>query len=170
LIPTRVAVIPGDGTQLTVVVAARRRGTIALPIGDYAVLDGDRLVAAVERRTFEDLVQSLIDGKLGGIWVAVPAPTGPRPDFAAHQRAARAPFRDVAQKLRELLGARLADIGGVAETRAVREWADGTRTPENDVQQRCRVALHVATESHLAPRDSTARVAPTRERDLWPPR
>jgi hypothetical protein len=34
----------------------------ALPIGDYGVLDGDRLVAAVERKTFEYLVKSLIDG------------------------------------------------------------------------------------------------------------
>jgi hypothetical protein len=32
----------------------------------------------------------------------------------------------------------------VAETRAVREWADGTRTPGNEVQQRFRVALQVA--------------------------
>jgi hypothetical protein len=71
--------------------------------------------------------------------------TRPRPDFAAHQRAVRAPFREVAQELREILGARLAAyIGGVAETRAVREWAEGTRAPGNDVQQRFRVALQVA--------------------------
>jgi hypothetical protein len=36
----------------------------ALAAGDYAVLDGDRAVAAVERKTFEDLVKSLVDGKL----------------------------------------------------------------------------------------------------------
>ena len=71
--------------------------------------------------------------------------TRPRPDFAAHQRAVRAPFREVAHELRELLGARLAAyIGGVAETRAVREWADGTRTPGSEVQQRFRVAVQVA--------------------------
>ena len=71
--------------------------------------------------------------------------TRPRPDFAAHQRAVRAPFPDVAQELRELLGARLAAyVGGVAETRAVREWAEGARTPGNEVQQRFRVALQVA--------------------------
>ncbi len=69
----------------------------------------------------------------------------PRPDFAAHQRAVHAPFREVAHELRELLGARLAAyIGGVAETSAVREWADGTRAPGNEVQQRFRVALQVA--------------------------
>ncbi len=37
----------------------------ALPAGDYAVLDGDRVVAAVERKSLEDLVKSLVDGKLG---------------------------------------------------------------------------------------------------------
>ena len=73
------------------------------------------------------------------------APTGPRPDSAAHQRALRAPFHEVAQELREVLGSDLAAyIAGVAETRAVREWAEGTRTPDSDVQQRCRVALQVA--------------------------
>jgi ERCC4-type nuclease len=37
----------------------------ALASGDYAVLDGERVLAAVERKTLEDLVKSLIDGKLG---------------------------------------------------------------------------------------------------------
>jgi hypothetical protein len=36
----------------------------ALPAGDYAVLDDKGVVAAVERKSFEDLVKSLIDGKL----------------------------------------------------------------------------------------------------------
>ena len=64
---------------------------------------------------------------------------------AAHQRAIRAPFREVAHELRDLLGARLAAyIGCVAETRAVRAWADGARAPGNEVQQRFRIALQVA--------------------------
>jgi hypothetical protein len=37
----------------------------ALAVGDYAVLDGDRALAAVDPKTFEDLVKSLVDGKLG---------------------------------------------------------------------------------------------------------
>jgi hypothetical protein len=47
--------------------AKRAVTTERLPLaaGDYAVLDGDRIVAAVERKTLEDLVKSLIDGKLG---------------------------------------------------------------------------------------------------------
>ncbi len=36
----------------------------ALAAGDYAVLDGHRMLAAVERKTLEDLVKSLIEGKL----------------------------------------------------------------------------------------------------------
>src|SRR5215210_3699718 len=69
----------------------------------------------------------------------------PRPDFEAHQRAMRAPFSEVADELRELLGARLAAyIGGVTETRAVREWAEGARTPGNEIQQRFRVTLQLA--------------------------
>lgn len=37
----------------------------ALACGDYAVLDGDEVVAAVERKTLDDLVRRLIDGQLG---------------------------------------------------------------------------------------------------------
>jgi hypothetical protein len=36
----------------------------ALPCGDYAVRAGDQLVAAVERKTLEDFIKSLIDGSL----------------------------------------------------------------------------------------------------------
>lgn len=36
----------------------------ALPCGDYAVRTGDRLVAAVERKTLEDYIHSLVDGSL----------------------------------------------------------------------------------------------------------
>jgi hypothetical protein len=57
----------------------------------------------------------------------------------------RASFRDVAAELRELLGARLvAYLGGVRETRAVHEWADESRQPSAEVQQRLRLALQVA--------------------------
>ena len=36
----------------------------ALPCGDYAVRAGDRVIAAVERKTLEDLIKSLVDGSL----------------------------------------------------------------------------------------------------------
>jgi hypothetical protein len=57
----------------------------------------------------------------------------------------RAPFSDVAGELRGLLGARLAAyLGGVSETRAVRQWAEGERAPGEQTQQRLRVGLQVA--------------------------
>jgi ERCC4 domain len=36
-----------------------------LRVGDYAVMDDDRMIAAVERKTVEDLTRRLIDGSLG---------------------------------------------------------------------------------------------------------
>ena len=68
-----------------------------------------------------------------------------RPDYVAHQRAVRAAFPQVAGDLREILGAKLsAYVGGVKETRAVNEWADGTREPGAETQRRLRLALQVA--------------------------
>lgn len=73
--------------------------------------------------------------------------TRPRPDLDAHQRAVRAPFAEVADQLRDLLGVRLAAyIAGVGETRAVHQWADPelSRTPSEQVQRRLRAALQAA--------------------------
>jgi ERCC4-type nuclease len=36
----------------------------ALPIGDYVVREGERLIAVVERKTQEDFTKSLVDGSL----------------------------------------------------------------------------------------------------------
>jgi hypothetical protein len=50
-------------------------------------------------------------------------------------------------ELREILGARLvAYIGSVRETRAVREWAEGTRAPKGDTTERLRLAYLVAKD------------------------
>ena len=68
-----------------------------------------------------------------------------RPDYLAHQRAVRAAFTEVAGDLREILGAKLAAyVGGVKETRAVNEWASGSREPGAETQRRLRLALQVA--------------------------
>ena len=68
-----------------------------------------------------------------------------RPDLEAHAHAMRADFPQVAGELRELLGARLlAYLGGVGETRAVHQWAEGERAPSDAIQQRLRFALRVA--------------------------
>jgi len=72
------------------------------------------------------------------------AATEPRPDLAAHTRAVRASFPEVAEQLRALLGPRLvAYVGSVGETRAVHQWVAGQRAPSDDVQQRLRLALQV---------------------------
>jgi hypothetical protein len=69
----------------------------------------------------------------------------PRPDLEAHAHAVRVPVPALVSELRELLGARLvAYLGRVKETRAVHEWADGTRAPSADTVRRLRVALQVA--------------------------
>lgn len=70
--------------------------------------------------------------------------TSPRPELAAHAHAVRAEFPVVADDLRGILGAKLvAYLGSVRETRAVNEWAAGTRTPGAVTQRRLRHALQV---------------------------
>lgn len=67
-----------------------------------------------------------------------------RPDLAAHQEVIRASTQEVVKKLVDLLGARLvAYIGGVGETRAVREWM-ADREPRGDTAARLREALTIA--------------------------
>ena len=58
--------------------------------------------------------------------------------------------------LRELLGAKLvAYLGKVKETRAVRQWAEGTRTINNDTDvERLRIAYRAARL--IAERDTPA--------------
>ena len=78
-----------------------------------------------------------------------------RPDYDAHVRATRSTFPEVARDLREILGAKLcAYLGSVKETRAVHQWADGSRKPNSDVQRRLRTALQAAAP--IADADSAA--------------
>lgn len=73
------------------------------------------------------------------------AVTQARPDFEAHSKAVRASFPEVVAQLRVVLGTRLvAYLGSVRETRAVNQWAEGSREPSAEVQQRLRVALQIA--------------------------
>lgn len=68
----------------------------------------------------------------------------------------RVPFETVVKELRELLTPRLvAYIAGVRETRAVHQWADGTREVKSgEVEDRLRFALQVALllSAHDSPR------------------
>ena len=79
-----------------------------------------------------------------------------RPELRAHDHAMRVPFATAAKELRELLTPRLvAYISGVRETRAVHQWADGTREAKSgEVEDRIRFALQVALllNEHDAPR------------------
>lgn len=69
--------------------------------------------------------------------------SGAQVDLTAHSESVRLPLDVLVKELRELLGARLvAYLGRVQETRAVRQWADGERTPGNDVALRLRTAFH----------------------------
>lgn len=73
----------------------------------------------------------------------------------AHDDSVRLPLQELVAQLRELLGVRLvAHIGGVQETRAVRQWADGNRTPAEPVVRRLRQAYQVAAT--IGERDSSA--------------
>jgi hypothetical protein len=67
-------------------------------------------------------------------------------DGAAHAQATRLSFDAVVRELRDLLTPRLvAFIAGVRETRAVHQWADGTRDVKSDnVERRLRLALRTA--------------------------
>ncbi len=80
--------------------------------------------------------------------------TPARPDLQAHHSATRLEPAVLVKELRDLLGAKLvAYLGGVKETRAVRQWAEGTRAVSGgDDLQRLRVAYQAARL--LAERDT----------------
>lgn len=64
----------------------------------------------------------------------------------AHEKSVRLSAPELVARLRDLLGAKLvAYLGSVKETRAVRQWAEGDRTPSADVIARLRVAYQVAS-------------------------
>jgi len=78
-----------------------------------------------------------------------------RPDYEAHVRATRSTLPEVVREVRDILGARLcAYLGSVKETRAVHQWADGSRRPNADVERRLRTALQAAAP--IAAADSAA--------------
>ncbi len=69
-----------------------------------------------------------------------------RPDLDAYAEATRSPVPELVSALRDLVGARLvAYLGGVKETRAVREWAQGSRRIQDpEVVERLRLAFRAA--------------------------
>ena len=79
-----------------------------------------------------------------------------RPGLDAFERSIRLPVPQLVTELRDLLGAKLvAYLGGVRETRAVRQWADGDRGVQDRAdEQRLRLAHQVA--SLIAQKDTPA--------------
>ncbi|GGM10000.1 hypothetical protein [Nakamurella endophytica] len=69
-----------------------------------------------------------------------------RPDLRSYERTVRLDTSELVKELREALGAKLvAFLGGVRETRAVRQWADGERNiQDRAVEQRLRIAHQAA--------------------------
>ena len=68
-----------------------------------------------------------------------------RGDLQAFEDSVKLPIAQLVERLRDLLGARLvAYLGEVKETRAVSQWAAGSRQPAAAIQSRLRVAYHVA--------------------------
>ena len=72
--------------------------------------------------------------------------TGAHPDLAAFNEATRMSDAELVSALRDLLGAKLvAYLGTVKETRAVRQWADGSRAIANPTdKERLRIAYRAA--------------------------
>jgi hypothetical protein len=79
-----------------------------------------------------------------------------RPGFDAYTQAMRLDTAVLVKELRELLGAKLvAYLGGVRETRAVRQWAEGERGIQDSTDEhRLRLTYQIA--GLLAERDSPA--------------
>ncbi|RJT91782.1 hypothetical protein D6T64_01270 [Cryobacterium melibiosiphilum] len=67
------------------------------------------------------------------------------PGLRAYEVSIRSDIAELVGQLRELLGAQLvAYLGSVSETRAVRQWAEGTRKPPAEAIRRMRLAYQVA--------------------------
>ncbi|MHB1446703.1 MAG: hypothetical protein ACYCTI_12345 [Acidimicrobiales bacterium] len=77
-----------------------------------------------------------------------------KPDLAAHEAAIRLGIDAIVAQLRQRLGVRLvAYIAGASETRAVHQWAAGTREIRDpEVAERLRVVYQVV--ALLVARDS----------------
>lgn len=68
-----------------------------------------------------------------------------RPDLEAYETSIRLALPEVVARLNEILSPKLvAYLAEVSETRAVKDWATGERSPRTDVEPRLRMALRVA--------------------------
>lgn len=68
-----------------------------------------------------------------------------RPDLGAYDKAYRLDFPVVLKELSQIVGVKLVTyVSGVGETRAVKEWMDGSRSPKQDVEPKLRLTLQLA--------------------------
>lgn len=89
------------------------------------------------------MICHVISGRLVGMSPATGAKE--RSDLRIYQDSVRSEPDELIARLRDLLGAKLvAYLGSVKETRAVRQWAEGERSPSQAVIARLRVAYQVA--------------------------
>jgi len=66
-------------------------------------------------------------------------------ELGAYNDSIRLETAQLVEALRSILGAQLvAYLASVGETRAVRQWAEGTRQPRPDVFKRLQTSYHVA--------------------------
>ncbi len=67
------------------------------------------------------------------------------PGIHAYRDSVNLEIAPLVAELREMLGAKLvAYLGGVQETRAVRQWAEGSRNMPAETEAHLRLAYHVA--------------------------
>lgn len=100
-----------------------------------------------------DFTGKLLLGSKGSMSTAS-ATAIPRPDLDAHRRAISADFSEIVDSLVSIIGRKLtAYIASVKDARAINRWQDNA-TPQRDVEQRIRLAYHVA--AMLAASDSNA--------------
>lgn len=68
-----------------------------------------------------------------------------REETASFAHATSTPFPAVVSELQQMFGGRLvAYLAGVTEARRLKDWINGSRDPRGDVEDRLRLALHVA--------------------------
>jgi hypothetical protein len=122
-------------------------------MGGVACSTAPKLVESAGRRRPSEML--VIEGVIRHAVYMVNKSPG-RPWLAAYEEVMRAPMDAVVKELTELLGTKLvAYLGGVKETRAVRQWAQGERSVGNpDDELRLRTALQVAKV--ISSRDTAA--------------
>ncbi len=85
--------------------------------------------------------------------MATAVQTPARPDLEAHRQSISAAFPDVVRSLVSIVGRKqTAYIASIKDARAIDRWLENA-APQKDVEQRIRLAFHVATMLRSADSD-----------------